>query len=150
MIVSTYLLIILMAIPPLDTLFVVQQTPLILPQSIPWKWSVSYHQGLNFLYQTLVFIFIKVLKQAVVYLKRLASRSHSNKHKISPSLTGPLTLRTIERPVPVPASASMNSTRTWVTLPVLPVRPRTLLTLASLTGWSCGDNSLDRDRDDES
>ena len=73
----------------------------------------------------------------IIYLKRLASRSHSNKHKISPSLTGPLTFRTMLRPVPVPASASMNSTRTWVTLPVFPVRPRTLLTLASLTGWSC-------------
>ena len=56
---------------------------------------------------------------------------------MSPSRTGPLTFRTIDRPVPVPASASMNSTRTWVTFPVLPVRPNTLLTLASLTGWSC-------------
>lgn len=55
---------------------------------------------------------------------------------MSPSLTGPFTLRTIERPAPDP-SFSMNSTRTWVTLPVLPVRPRTLFTFASFTGWSC-------------
>lgn len=38
----------------------------------------------------------------------------------------------MDRPDPAPLSESMNSTRTWVTLPVLPVRPRTLLTLASL------------------
>lgn len=72
-----------------------------------------------------------------IHLKRLASLSHSNKHKISPSLTGPLTFLTMERPVEAPASASMNSTRTWVTFPVFPVRPRTRLTLASFTGWSC-------------
>lgn len=83
------------------------------------------------------FYSISLIIKLIFYLKRLASRSHSNKHKISPSLTGPLTFLTMERPVPVPASASINSTRTWVTLPVFPVRPRTLLTLASLTGWSC-------------
>jgi hypothetical protein len=33
--------------------------------------------------------------------------------------------------------SSRNSTRTWVTLPVLPVRPSTLFTFASFTGWSC-------------
>jgi hypothetical protein len=45
------------------------------------------------------------------------------------SRTGPLTLRMMEREV-----SSMNSTRTWVTPPREPVRPRTLVTLASLTG----------------
>lgn len=40
---------------------------------------------------------------------------------MSPERTGPLTLRTIVRCV-----SSRNSTRTCVTLPVLPVRPRTL------------------------
>lgn len=44
------------------------------------------------------------------------------------SRTGPLTLRTMER-----EASSMNSTRTWVTPPREPVRPRTLTTLASLT-----------------
>ncbi|KAI8835585.1 hypothetical protein BJ741DRAFT_607300, partial [Chytriomyces cf. hyalinus JEL632] len=46
---------------------------------------------------------------------------------MSPSRTGPLTLRTIER-----EWSSMNSTRTWVTPPRDPVRPRTLVTRASL------------------
>ena len=50
---------------------------------------------------------------------------------MSPSRTGPLTLRMMVRLV-----SSMNSTCTWVTLPVLPVRPRTLRTLASLTSWA--------------
>ena len=65
------------------------------------------------------------------YLKRRASRSHSSKHRISPSRTGPLTLRMMER-----LGSSRKNTRTWVTLPVLPVRPRTLSTLASLTAAS--------------
>lgn len=69
-----------------------------------------------------------------VYRNRRASRSHSNRHRISPSRTGPLTFRTIERPVPPPLSESINSTLTCVTLPVLPVRPKTRFTLASLTG----------------
>ena len=38
------------------------------------------------------------------------------------------TLRMIER-----FGSSRNSTRTWVTLPVFPVRPRTLVTLARFT-----------------
>lgn len=59
----------------------------------------------------------------------LASLSDSNSAKISLSLTGPLTLRMIER-----EESSMNSTRTWVTPPREPVLPRTLTTLASLTG----------------
>lgn len=63
-----------------------------------------------------------------IYLRRLASRSHSINDKISPSLTEPLTFRIIER-----FGSSRNSTRTWVTLPVLPVRPSTLLTFANLT-----------------
>ena len=48
---------------------------------------------------------------------------------MSPSRTGPLTLRMMER-----FGSSMNSTRTWVTLPVLPVRPSTRLIFASLIG----------------
>lgn len=47
----------------------------------------------------------------------------------STSLTGPLTFLMMDL-----LGSSMNSTLTWVTLPVLPVRPRTLFTLASLTG----------------
>jgi hypothetical protein len=85
----------------------------------------------------IVFLMVYILLLHKIYLNRRASRSHSSKDKISPSRTGPLTLRTIDRPVVPPPSASMNSTRTCVTLPVLPVRPRTRLTLASWTGWSC-------------
>ena len=48
---------------------------------------------------------------------------------MSPSRTGPLTLRMMER-----FGSSMNSTRTWVTFPVLPVRPSTRLIFASLIG----------------
>lgn len=49
-----------------------------------------------------------------------ASRSDSNKARMSLTLTGPLTFRMIDREV-----SSMNSTRTWVTPPREPVRPRT-------------------------
>ena len=56
-----------------------------------------------------------------VYLNRLASRSHSSRVRISPCLTGPLTFLTIVRSL-----SSKNSTRTWHTFPVLPVRPNTL------------------------
>ena len=48
---------------------------------------------------------------------------------MSPSRTGPLTFRMIDR-----FGSSMNSTRTWVTLPVLPVRPSTRLIFANLIG----------------
>lgn len=48
----------------------------------------------------------------------LASRSDSKRQRMSSSLTGPLTFRTIDRVV-----SSMNSTRTWVTPPRDPVRP---------------------------
>jgi hypothetical protein len=58
-----------------------------------------------------------------------ASRSDSRSARMSSSRTGPLTLRMIDRDV-----SSMNSTRTWVTPPREPVRPRTLMTRASLTG----------------
>lgn len=44
------------------------------------------------------------------------------------SRTGPFTLRMMDR-----VESSMNSTRTWVTPPLLPVLPRTLTTFASLT-----------------
>ena len=63
------------------------------------------------------------------YRSLLASRSHSSNMRISPSRIGPLTLRTIER-----VGSSRNSTRTCETWPVWPVRPRTLVTFASLTG----------------
>ena len=66
-----------------------------------------------------------------IYLNRRASRSHSRRHKMSPSLTGPFTFLTIDLD-----GSSMNSARTCVTLPVFPVRPRTRFTLASLTGLS--------------
>ena len=45
------------------------------------------------------------------------------------SLTGPLTFLTIVREV-----SSKNSTRTWVTPPREPVLPKTLMTLAKVTG----------------
>jgi len=45
------------------------------------------------------------------------------------SLTGPLTFRMMERVL-----SSMNSTLTWVIPPLLPVRPNTRVTFASLTG----------------
>lgn len=64
-----------------------------------------------------------------VYRSLLASRSDSMRQRMSFSRTGPLTLRTIDLEV-----SSMNSTRTWVTPPLEPVLPRTLMTLASLTG----------------
>ena len=49
-----------------------------------------------------------------------ASRSDSKRARMSLSLTGPLTFRMIDR-----LDSSMNSTRTWVTPPRDPVRPRT-------------------------
>lgn len=63
------------------------------------------------------------------YLKRLASLSDSIKHKMSFSLTGPLTFLTM-----VLEESSKNSTLTWVTPPLEPVLPRTLITLAKVTG----------------
>jgi hypothetical protein len=48
---------------------------------------------------------------------------------MSSSLTGPLTFLMMDLEV-----SSRNSTRTWVTPPRDPVRPRTLMTRASLTG----------------
>lgn len=49
-----------------------------------------------------------------------ASRSLSRRAKMSFSRTGPFTFRMIVR-----LGSSMNSTRTWVTPPREPVRPRT-------------------------
>jgi len=49
-----------------------------------------------------------------------ASRSDSRRARMSLTRTGPLTFRMIDREV-----SSMNSTRTWVTPPRDPVRPRT-------------------------
>jgi hypothetical protein len=85
------------------------------------------------------------IRLLLVYLSRRASRSHSNRHKISPSRTGPFTLRTIDRapaPSDAPVSGFTNSTRTCVTLPVLPVRPSTRDTLASLTPEVSCDNII--------
>ena len=45
---------------------------------------------------------------------------------MSSCLTGPLTLRMMDRRV-----SSMNSTRTWMIPPREPVRPRTLVTCRS-------------------
>ena len=57
---------------------------------------------------TVVLLFFSVCCVILgAYLNRRASRSHSNKHKISPSRTGPFTLRMIER-----VGSSKNSTRT--------------------------------------
>lgn len=72
---------------------------------------------------------------ATAYRRRRASRSHSSRVRMSPSRTGPLTLRTRVRSLSWPVE--MNSTRTWVTLPVLPVRPSTRITFASTIGVSC-------------
>jgi len=63
------------------------------------------------------------------YLKRLASLSDSIKQRMSFSLTGPLTFLTIVLEV-----SSRNSTLTWVTPPLEPVLPRTLITFAKITG----------------
>lgn len=49
-----------------------------------------------------------------------ASLSDSKRAKMSSTLTGPLTFRTMDREL-----SSMNSTRTWVIPPRDPVRPRT-------------------------
>lgn len=65
------------------------------------------------------------------YRNRRASRSDSSRARRSPSRTGPLTLRMMER-----LASSRNSTRTWVIPPREPVRPMILETLPSLTGWS--------------
>ena len=58
-----------------------------------------------------------------------ASLSDSNRVSTSPSRTGPLTFRMMERLV-----SSINSTRTCVHCPCEPVLPSTLVTLASLMG----------------
>lgn len=65
----------------------------------------------------------------MTYLNLLASLSDSIKHKISFSLTGPLTFLTI-----VLDESSKNSTLTWVTPPLEPVLPKTLITFAKVTG----------------
>lgn len=52
---------------------------------------------------------------------------------MSPTRTGPFTLRMMDR-----FWSSRKSIRTWVMPPRLPVRPRIMATLPSLTGCSCG------------
>jgi len=63
------------------------------------------------------------------YRSLLASLSDSSRHRMSSTFTGPLTFRMMLRLV-----SSMNSTLTCVTPPREPVRPRTRVTLTSLTG----------------
>lgn len=65
------------------------------------------------------------------YLNLLASRSDSSSVRMSPSRTGPLTLRMIWR-----FCSLMNSTFTWVHWPWEPVRPRTFTTRAKTTDLS--------------
>lgn len=65
------------------------------------------------------------------YRNLLASRSDSSSVRMSPSRTGPLTLRMIWR-----FCSLMNSTFTWVHWPWEPVRPRTLMTRAKTTDLS--------------
>ena len=57
-----------------------------------------------------------------VYLNLLASLSDSSRVRMSPSRTGPFTLRMMER-----LESSRNSTLTWVHCPWDPVRPKTLV-----------------------
>ena len=57
-----------------------------------------------------------------------ASRSDSRRARMSLSLTGPLTFRMIDR-----LDSSMNSTRTWVTPPRDPVRPRTWMLVCAIS-----------------
>ena len=63
-----------------------------------------------------------------IYLSLLASRSDSKSVRMSPSLTGPFTLRIMLR-----FCSPRNSTLTWVHWPWDPVRPRTLVTRARVT-----------------
>lgn len=66
-----------------------------------------------------------------MFNRLFASSGLTSKVRISPSRTGPLTLRIIERLV-----SSKKSTRTWVHCPCDPVRPRIFVTRASLIGLS--------------
>lgn len=66
------------------------------------------------------------------YLNLRASRSDSMRVRMSPSRTGPLTLRMMRR-----FWSSRNLTRTWVTCPRDPVLPMTFMTMASLIPESC-------------
>lgn len=72
-------------------------------------------------------------KQAihVAVVKKRSKVKHTKRVRMSSSLTGPTTLRTMLRWV-----SSKNSTRTWVTAPREPVRASTLVTLACLMGTS--------------
>ena len=63
-----------------------------------------------------------------IHRRRRASRSVSRRERISPSRTGPFTLRMRLR-----VGSSTNSIETCVTPPRLPVRPMIFLTMASLT-----------------
>ena len=87
------------------------------------------------------------------YRRRRASRSHSIRVRISPSRTGPYRITLLAPPPYLDVSdngtlgsiheshtdlpiTTTRAKRTWVTLPVLPVLPRTLSTTASLTSFS--------------
>ena len=65
------------------------------------------------------------------YRNLLASRSDSNKVRMSPSRTGPFTFLMMER-----VGSFKNSTFTCVHCPWDPVRPSTLITRAKMTGLS--------------
>jgi hypothetical protein len=68
--------------------------------------------------------------QDIILLDR-SLKIRTNTRKAAGRSKRTLTFRMIERDW-----SSMNSTRTCVTPPLEPVRPRTLVTLASLTGWA--------------
>lgn len=72
-----------------------------------------------------------IYSRHMIYRSLLASRSDSKSVRISPSRTGPFTLRMICR-----FCSPMNSTLTCVHCPWDPVRPKTLITRAKTTGLS--------------
>lgn len=84
-------------------------------------------------------------RREAAYRSLLASRSDSRRVRISPSLTGPLTLRMMRR-----FWSSRNLTRTWVTCPRDPVLPMTLTTIASFRGDSCGCDASRKKKEYES
>ena len=84
-------------------------------------------------------------RREAAYRSLLASRSDSRRVRISPSLTGPFTLRMMRR-----FWSSRNLTRTWVTCPRDPVLPMTLTTIASFRGDSCGCDASRKKKEYES
>lgn len=74
----------------------------------------------------------------IAYRNLLASRSDSRRVRMSPSRTGPFTLRIIWR-----FCSPMNSTFTCVHWPWEPVRPNTLITRAKTFDFSIFDEKLE-------